>query len=144
MTHFTEKQRFTQLWVWALILGPAAIFWYGAFHQLVRGEPLGNHPAADATLFLGWALAAVGLPLLFAFANLRTEVRDDGIAIRFLPSTAASVSGHGTRSPASSPASTARSGNSVAGASGSGPRAGPTTSAEISASSSPSSPDTGS
>jgi len=85
MIHYTEQQRFTQPWLWAIILGMAAVFWHGAFRQLVRGEPWGTNPAGDIVLFLSWALAGLGFPLLFAYAHLRTEVRDDGIRVRFVP-----------------------------------------------------------
>jgi hypothetical protein len=83
--YFIEKQRFNQPWIWALVVGLAALSWYGAFRQLVRGETWGANPAGDTSLFLVWLLAGVGLPALFAFGHLRTEVRDDGIAVRFVP-----------------------------------------------------------
>jgi hypothetical protein len=83
--YFTEKQRFTQPWIWALVGGIAALIWYGAFRQLVQGEAWGTNPAGDTALLLSWLLAGVGLPALFAFGHLRTEVRDDGIAVRFVP-----------------------------------------------------------
>jgi hypothetical protein len=84
-TYFAEKQHFNQLWLWALVGGMAALFWYGAYRQLVQGESWGTNPAGNLSLFLAWLLAGVALPALFAFGHLRTEVREDGIAVRFVP-----------------------------------------------------------
>jgi hypothetical protein len=85
MTYFVEKQRFTQPWLWALILALAALVSYGGFRQLVEGVPWGSKPASDAVLVAIWLLAAIALPALFAFGHLRTEVRKDGIRVRFVP-----------------------------------------------------------
>jgi hypothetical protein len=85
MVWYVERQRFTQPWLWALILGMAAMVWHGAFRPLGRGEPWGTNPAGDIGLFIAWALAGLGIPLLFAYSHLRTEVRDDGIRVRFVP-----------------------------------------------------------
>jgi hypothetical protein len=85
MTYFVERQRFTQPWLWGLLLGVAALFSYGAFRQLVQGVPWGTKPASDPVLFVVWLLTAVALPALFALSHLRTEVRTDGIRIRFFP-----------------------------------------------------------
>lgn len=85
MTHFTERQRFTQWWLWVILLGPALLFWYGAVRQLVFGVPWGNRPAPDAVLFLIWLFGGVVLPGLFLLIHLHTEVRDDGVYVRFAP-----------------------------------------------------------
>lgn len=85
MIHFTERQRFTQWWLWAILVGPTVLFWYGAVRQLVLGMPWGNRPAPDFVLFLIWLLGGVLLPGLILLIHLRTEVRDDGVYLRFAP-----------------------------------------------------------
>jgi hypothetical protein len=85
MIFYSEEQRFTQKWLWILILGPAALFSYGAYRQLLLGEAWGSNPASDIVLFGSWVLAGVAIPALFWFARLRTEVRADGIYVRFVP-----------------------------------------------------------
>ena len=82
---FTERQHYTQVWVWVLVLGVAALFWYGVWNQLVLGEPWGSNPASDRVLFVSWLLAGLALPILFAFTHLRTEVRSNAICVRFFP-----------------------------------------------------------
>jgi hypothetical protein len=82
---FSERQHFTTPWLWALILGLAALFTYGAWRQLILGEPWGTKPGPDWAILMSWLFAGVALPALFASAHLRTEVRGDGIRIRFFP-----------------------------------------------------------
>ncbi len=90
--HFREVQRFTQIWLWALILpatlGPAALLLYGMVQQLALGRPWGSKPMADAALWVfGPAMIALcmGVVLMLAASRLITEVRDRGLFIRFVP-----------------------------------------------------------
>lgn len=85
MTYFIERQRFTQWWIWAILTGPVLLFWYGAFRQLVLGLPWGTRPAPDAVLFVIWLLGGLLLPGLLLGVHLHTEVRDDGVYVRFAP-----------------------------------------------------------
>jgi hypothetical protein len=83
--YFTERQRFRQPWLWLLIGGVAVLFWYGAWQQIVLGRPWGTNPAPDGVLILVVLLAGVAVPWLFLAGRLDTEVRDDGIHVRFFP-----------------------------------------------------------
>jgi hypothetical protein len=83
--YFREVQRFTQWWVWLIVLGIAALMWYGFIEQLVFGRPFGDHPAPDWMLILFLALFGIGMPWLFIAAALRTEVRADALYVRFIP-----------------------------------------------------------
>lgn len=82
---FSERQHFTTPWLWVLILGLAALFTYGAWKQLILGEHWGSNPGPDWAILISWLVAGLALPALFASAHLRTEVRGDGIRIRFFP-----------------------------------------------------------
>ena len=89
---FREVQRFTQVWLWALLLpatlGPAALLLYGMIQQLAFGRPWGNKPMSDAALWIfGPAMIALclGVLILLAASRLITEVRDGGLFIRFVP-----------------------------------------------------------
>lgn len=82
---FTEVQRFRQWWVWLLVLFVAGIAWYGAIQQIVLKQPFGNNPAPDAVMIMIWAIFGVFLPVLFYSLKLVTEVRYDGLYIRFFP-----------------------------------------------------------
>ena len=82
---FREEQKFQQVWVWLIVLGIAALVWYSAIQQIVLRRPFGDRPAPDTLLIIFWLLFGIGLPLLMLSAKLVTEVRSDGIYIRFVP-----------------------------------------------------------
>jgi hypothetical protein len=86
-TVFHEEQRFRQIWIWVLILGVAALQWWGWVQQIVRGQPWGDNPAPDWMMWLFWLLFGVGLPLFFVWLRLVVEVDDQGVSLRFVPLT---------------------------------------------------------
>lgn len=89
---FREEQRFTQPWIWWLLGGVLAlvggVFGFGLVQQLVYDRPWGNNPMSDTSLVLA-ALTQVavvgGLVWLFRAMRLVTEVRSDGLHVRFRP-----------------------------------------------------------
>ncbi|GAB3201666.1 hypothetical protein ABID22_001418 [Pontibacter aydingkolensis] len=82
---YSEQQRFKQFWLWAIILGAAAIFWAGFIYQVLLGEQFGNRPVSDVQLAILFALMGVGMPWFFYQMKLTTEVRPGEIHIRFWP-----------------------------------------------------------
>ncbi len=82
---FTEVQRFRQWWVLLLVLFVSGIAWYGAVQQIVLKKPFGNNPAPDAVMIMIWAIFGVLFPVLFYSLKLVTELRYDGLYIRFFP-----------------------------------------------------------
>jgi hypothetical protein len=91
-TTFIEIQRFTQRWLWFLLiltmLVLVGIFGYGAVKQLVLGEPWGDRPLSDIALVLVSStviLFSGGMIYLFYTLRLITEVRPEGLYIRFYP-----------------------------------------------------------
>ena len=89
---FHEEQRFTQLWIRLLLGGLVALmvglYGWGLVEQLVHGRPWGNNPISDTGLVLSaLAQAAVlgGIIWLFRAMRLVTEVRSDGLHVRFRP-----------------------------------------------------------
>lgn len=83
---YREVQRFREVWIWILTLGVAAIFWYGFIQQIVFDVPFGENPAPDAVMVLLWLGFAIGFPVLMLWTTkLVTEVRRDGLYIRFTP-----------------------------------------------------------
>ena len=81
---FTESQRFRQWWVWLLLLGFNCFILYGAFQQLVLKRPLGSRPASSTE----WVVSVVitlAVTLLFVVLRLDTQVRKDGVYVRFFP-----------------------------------------------------------
>jgi hypothetical protein len=82
---FHEEQKFTQMWILLLVFIPVGMAWYAAIQQLWLHKPFGSHPAPDIILWIVWALFGIVLPVFFLSAKLSTEVRYDGIYIRFFP-----------------------------------------------------------
>lgn len=81
---FQEKQRFTQWWLWLLLLGTLSLFVFGFFKQIVYGVPFGNKPISD----LGLIIALIFMTLLCYFfysIQLVTRVYNDGIRTRLTP-----------------------------------------------------------
>ena len=58
---------------------------YGAFQQLILGEPFGNNPAPDSLMVVLAIVLGVGLPLFMYMTNLTTEIHSDGLYFRFFP-----------------------------------------------------------
>ncbi len=80
------------MWIWLLILplcvGLIGFFGLAMVEQLAQGHPVGNQPMPDLMLMIMGPLFIVlmaGLLWLMWVARLVTEVRDDGIYIRFYP-----------------------------------------------------------
>lgn len=91
---FREVQLFRKTWVLALVLPISVfliiLFGYGIIKQLVMGQPWGGKPLPDTALAIVGPLGilfGVGLACLFYSAQLVTEVRKDGLYIRFFPLT---------------------------------------------------------
>lgn len=82
---FEETQRFTQWWVWVIVLGVAALNWWGFVEQILLSKPFGDNPAPDWMILLFTALFGIGLPWLMAACRLMTAVTPDGIIVRFAP-----------------------------------------------------------
>ncbi len=89
---FREEQQFRQPWLWILLavtlLPVAALFGYGMVQQLIDGKPWGDNPMSDtALLIVGSATILFSLGLIYVFFVLKliTEVREEGLYIRFYP-----------------------------------------------------------
>lgn len=82
---FTEVQRFRQWWVWILVLFVGGIAWYGFIQQIVLKRPFGDNPAPDPVMIMIWVIFGIFFPVLFYSIKLVTEVRYDGLYVRFFP-----------------------------------------------------------
>ncbi len=82
---FKEVQRFRQWWVWLLVLLVAGVSWYGFIQQIILKKPFGNNPAPDPVMIMIWVIFGLFFPALFYSIKLVTEVRYDGLFVRFFP-----------------------------------------------------------
>lgn len=78
---FREVQQFRQWWLWLLIAPGPIVIWYRTFRHLI----LGSNSLPSGLQLLSWMVGGVGLPLLLYSVRLVTEVRNDGLYLRFFP-----------------------------------------------------------
>lgn len=81
---YTETQRFTQWWLWVILLLPAAIFAWGIFQQRYMGIPFGDNPAPDTGLVAS-GLIPLAILILFRLMKLTTTLDASGIRVQFQP-----------------------------------------------------------
>lgn len=90
--YFSEAQTFRQPWIWTLLivltLAAVVCFGYGMIKQLGFGQPWGDRPLSDNALaIVGPLVILFSIAMIYLFLKLKlvTEVRDDGLYIRFFP-----------------------------------------------------------
>ncbi len=81
---FTERQKFKQWWLWLILLGTNGLFLFGFFKQVVSGQKFGDKPMSDTGLLIATGLIFL-LTLLFVNFRLDTQIKMDGIYVRFFP-----------------------------------------------------------
>ncbi|MFK8105448.1 MAG: hypothetical protein AB8G15_23245 [Saprospiraceae bacterium] len=81
---FEEQQRFTQWWLWLLLLGIGALPIIGIYQQLILGKTFGNKPMSDTGLII-FAIFTFLLLGLFYFMRLETKIDRQHIYFKFYP-----------------------------------------------------------
>lgn len=84
---FHEVQPARLWWISLLVVGLVVMAWGILIQQVVRGKPVGENPMSDWGVVFIWLIFGVGLPLLVWHMRMETEVRPDGIVIRWVPIT---------------------------------------------------------
>lgn len=90
---FREEQRFDQWWMRLSLIAPPfiliAVFWPMIDSQLLHGVPMGHPQLSDAHLILLVLGITLGVTILttipLLLMKLVTEVRPDGLYVRFIP-----------------------------------------------------------
>jgi len=83
---FEEKQKFTQWWLWILLLGITLIPVYGIYQQIILGEPFGDKPLPDFGL-IAFLLFMLAFVFFFWKMELRTNIDEEAISVKFFPFT---------------------------------------------------------
>jgi hypothetical protein len=81
---FKEEQKFTQWWLW-MILIPAGISpIIGIYQQIIIGEPFGDRAMSGISLMVStiFMFSIIGL---FFLLNLKTSIDNDKVEMRFFP-----------------------------------------------------------
>lgn len=81
---FKEEQKFTQWWLWVILIAIMILPIYGIYKQLIIGKPFGSKPMSDVGLII-FTICMLVFITLFFFMRLKTEIDQNEIRIRFFP-----------------------------------------------------------
>ena len=81
---FKEDQKFTQWWLWLILIGTGTLPILGIYKQLIIGEKFGDKPMSDFGLII-FAVFVFSLIAMFWFMRLKTEIDQDEIRMNFFP-----------------------------------------------------------
>ncbi len=84
-TIYHEVQPLRMWWVWLILLIPLVLGWWFFIEQIVFGIPVGTNPASNIDAVIIWLAFGIGLPLFFYFTKLVTDIKTDGVYLRFVP-----------------------------------------------------------
>ena len=77
---FSEQQRFTQWWLWLLLLGILGYHFYSIFNLLAADKNLMINPG----LLISTAIISL-ISLLLLGVRLETQIKTEGIYVRLFP-----------------------------------------------------------
>lgn len=83
---FKEEQKFSQWWIWLILLLVGIVPIYGIYKQLIMKEQFGDKPMSDIGLVI-FALVTVGVIALFYYIRLKTDINKYEISFSFSPFT---------------------------------------------------------
>lgn len=81
---FLEKQKFSQWWLWLLLIGLFSIPAFGMYKQFVPGIQTDQPPKSTAGLIF-FTLFVLGVVVLFLVMQLQTEITKEAISFQFFP-----------------------------------------------------------
>lgn len=82
---FHEEQRFRQRPLMILVVLLAGLSWYVFIIQIIFKKPFGTNPAPDVVVCGIWLIFGIAFPLFFLSLRMITELRPDGLLVRFPP-----------------------------------------------------------
>ena len=83
-TEFAEEQKFTQWWLWLILIAIGLLPVYGIYKQLIIGEDFGSKPMSNLGLII-FSVFVFSFILLFYSMRLKTEIDEKEIRMRFFP-----------------------------------------------------------
>lgn len=81
---FIERQKFKQWWLWLILSGINGLFIFGVYKQVLGGQQFGDKPMSNEGLLFAAGLTIL-LTILFLNFRLETQIKKDGIYVRFFP-----------------------------------------------------------
>ena len=82
---FREVQRFRHPLFWLIVLAVAGLHWAALLLRLVTGRLSLPNPMPDPVLIVSWLVFGLTLPLFAVTSYFMTELRADGLYIRYFP-----------------------------------------------------------
>ncbi len=82
---YEEKQTLNLGLLWLPVLTSMLMIWYGFYHQIIKGKPVGTRPAPDAMLVVLFIIFGLLFPYLILKTALILQVRPDGFYFRYYP-----------------------------------------------------------
>lgn len=83
-TQFTEKQKFTQWWLWLILISIGIIPIIGIYKQIILGKPFGDNPMSNVGLIV-FTVVVFAFIIFFRIIQLRTKIDEQDINIQFYP-----------------------------------------------------------
>src|SRR5690554_7999866 len=81
---FKEEQKFTQWWLWLILIGIGVLPIIRIYKQLIIEEKFGDNPMSDLGLII-FSIFIFGLITLFWFMRLKTIIDQNEIRMSFFP-----------------------------------------------------------
>lgn len=81
---FKEEQKFTQWWLWILLIALGLLPIIGIYKQLIRDEPFGSKPMTDIGLII-FTILIFGFIAFIYLMTLKTEINEEQIWLGFFP-----------------------------------------------------------
>jgi uncharacterized membrane protein len=81
---FKEKQRFTQWWIWTILIVTAAAAGYVFVQQIILDNPVGSKPMPNAWVIF-FSVTYLLILFFFCILQLRTEIDSEEIRARLYP-----------------------------------------------------------
>lgn len=81
---FEERQKFTQWWIWLILLGFDVMYSVAVVQQVFMGSQFGKKPASNAVLLLSLAAMLLITAVFYSF-KLETRIDSEGIHVKFFP-----------------------------------------------------------
>jgi len=81
---FKEEQKFTQWWLWLILIAIGILPIIGIYKQFILGDKFGDKPMSNFGL-ITFSIFIFGLVAMFWFIRLKTEINENGIRINFFP-----------------------------------------------------------
>ena len=81
---FSERQKFSQWWLWLILIAVNGLFLFGILKQVISGQQFGDKLMSNTGLILTDGLILL-LTILFLNSRLETKIKNDGIYVRYFP-----------------------------------------------------------